>query len=189
MKQLEDKIRKEARIFPGNVLNVGSFLNQQIDVPFMMDMGKELARLYQDAKVNKILTVESSGIALAMAVACHMNAKLVFAKKKQTANMDDNVYSAKVYSYTHGLENRIVVSRAFLTPEDRVLIVDDFLAMGEALNGMIELCRQAHAAVAGCGIAIEKGFQPGGDALRKAGIRVESLAIIDRMTEDELVFR
>ena len=189
MKRLEEKILSEGKVFPGNVLNVGSFLNQQIDVPFLMEMGKELADLYRDSGVTKILTVEASGIAIAVAVACCMDIKLVFAKKKQTANMDDNVYSAKVYSYTHGLENRIVISRDFLSSEDKVLIVDDFLANGEALNGMIELCRQAGASVVGCGIAIEKGFQPGGDKLRSEGIRVESLAIIDSMTDDSLKFR
>ena len=189
MKALEEKILAEGKVYPGNVLNVGSFLNQCIDVPFMMAMGQEIARLYADANVTKFLTVEASGIALAMAAAYHLNVSLVFAKKSKSSNMDDSVYSARVFSYTHNLENRIVVSRDFLVKEDRVLLVDDFLANGEALRGMTELCRLAGAAVAGCAVAIEKGFQHGGDALRAEGIRVESLAIIDSMDRESLTFR
>ena len=189
MKALEEKIVREGKVYPGGILNIGSFLNQRIDVPFMMEMGREIARLYEGQGVNKVLTVEASGIALAMAAALPLGASLVFAKKSQSANMNPNVYSAQVYSYTHKREYRIVVSRDFLVSGDRVLLVDDFLANGEALRGLAALCQLAGAEVIGCAVAVEKGFQHGGDALRQQGIRVESLAIIDEMQDDGVTFR
>ena len=189
MRALEEKILKEGKVFPGHVLNVGSFLNQQIDAAFMKEMGDEIARLFKDEGVTKILTVETSGIAIALAAAQSMGVNLVFAKKRQTANMDDSVYSANVYSYTHKREYKISVSKEYISAGERVLLVDDFLANGAALAGLVELCESAGACVVGCSVAIEKGFQQGGDNLRKKGYRVESLAIIDKMTDETLEFR
>ncbi len=189
MRALEEKILKEGKVFPGHVLNVGSFLNQQIDAAFMKEMGDEIARLFKDEGVTKILTVETSGIAIALSAAQSMGVNLVFAKKRQTSNMDDSVYTANVYSYTHQREYKISVSKEYISAGERVLLVDDFLANGAALAGLVELCESAGAQVVGCSVAIEKGFQQGGDNLRKKGYRVESLAIIDKMTDDSLEFR
>ena len=189
MKRLEEKIALEGKVLPGNVLNVGTFLNQRIDVPFMVEMGQEIARLYKDDVIDKILTVEASGIALAMTAAEAIGCNVVFAKKNKSANMNPNVYAAAVFSYTHGQENHIVVNREYLKAGERVLLVDDFLANGEALRGLIELCRLAEAEVVGCAVAVEKGFQPGGEELRARGVRVESLAVVDSMANGTIVFR
>lgn len=189
MKALEEKILREGKIYPGDVLNVGTFLNQQIDVAFMTEMGAEIARLYGESGVTKILTVETSGIPIALAAAQSLNVDFVFAKKKQSTNMDSAVYSAKVHSYTHGVDYNITVAQDLLNEDDCVLLVDDFLAKSEAMCGLISLCEQAGAKVAGCAIAIEKGFQQGGARLRECGIRVESLAIIEEMTDSSLTFR
>lgn len=189
MRALEERILKDGKVLPGHVLKVGGFLNHQVDVPFMMEMGKEIARLFEADKPNKILTVEASGIALAFAAAAALGLPLVFGKKKKTSNVDSEVYSAVVHSYTHNVDNSVVVSKECLHAGDRVLIVDDFLANGCALRGLMEIVRQAGGITVGCATAVEKGFQGGGDGLRKEGVKVESLAIIDEMTDDSLKFR
>lgn len=187
--ELEAKILSEGQVFPGEILKVGSFLNQQIDVDFLMKMGEEIARLYKDSGVTKILTVEASGIAVAFAAAVKLQVPMVFAKKHQSLNLSPDLLKSSVFSFTHKKTYDIVVSREYISPDDVVLIVDDFLAKGNALIGLIELVEQAGAKVAGAAIAIEKGFQNGGEMIRKRGIRVESLAIIDSMTDDSITFR
>ena len=189
MKALEEKIVNEGEVFPGNILKVGSFLNQQIDTVFMTKMGEEGARLFKDAGITKVLTVEASGIAIAFAVAQQLQVPMVFAKKHGALNVSGDIYKASVYSFTHQKTFDIVVSKEFLKPDDVVLVCDDFLAKGNALNGLIHIVDDANAKLAGALIAIEKGFQGGGDLLREEGVRVESLAIIDSMEDGKLVFR
>ena len=189
MKAMEQKILQEGTVLPGGILKVGSFLNQRIDTEFLREMGQEFARLYKDAGVNKVLTIESSGIAIAAAVAMELGVPMVFAKKHKSSNVDGSGYSTVVHSYTHGTDYTIVVSSDYLHESDRVLLVDDFLANGKALIGLTELVRQAGGTVCGAAIAIEKGFQGGGDALRAEGVRVESLAIVESMTDEGIVFR
>ena len=189
MKALEEKIVKDGQVFPGNILKVSSFLNQQIDTSFLKEMGKEIAKLYEGSGVNKILTVEASGIAIALSAAFLMDVPVVFAKKGISKNMTDEKYSAEVRSFTKGTVNTISVDREFLSDRDKILIVDDFLADGNALKGLLSIAKAANAEVAGAAIAIEKGFQGGGDELRKMGIRIESLAILDEMTKDRVKFR
>ena len=189
MKLLEDKILSCGKVLPGNVLNVDSFLNHQIDVALVDAMGKEFYDLFSSYPVNKILTVESSGIAIACAAARYFKVPVVFAKKGSNANVGSDVYSAEVFSFTKGVSCTINVSRKYLTPEDSILIIDDFLANGEACNGLISMIEAAGATLSGIGIAIEKGFQPGGKALRDRGIPVRSLAIVDSMTDDSIRFR
>lgn len=189
MKALEEKILKEGTVLPGHVLKVASFLNHQLDVDFIMEMGREIGRLFQDSGATKILTVETSGIAIAMAAGAAMHLPVVFAKKHKTSNLSGEVYSTVVHSYTHGVDYTVVVNKDFLKEGEKILIVDDFLANGKALLGLIDIVRQAGAEVIGCSCAIEKGFQKGGDQLREAGIRVESLAIVESMSADSLTFR
>lgn len=189
MKALEEKILKEGKILDGGVLKVGNFLNQRIDAAFIMEMGKEIARLYKDSNITKIFTIESSGIAIAMAAALEMGVPFVFAKKNKSANVGDEVYSSRVHSFTHGNTYDAVVSKEFITEEDTILIIDDFLARGNALIGLIDMVGQSGAALAGAAIAIEKGFQGGGDELRAKGIRIESLALIDKMENGSITFR
>jgi xanthine phosphoribosyltransferase len=189
IRALEQRILAEGQILPGEVLKVGSFLNQQIDTKLVSEMGEEIARLYACNNVTKVLTIESSGIAIAYAAGAAMGLPVVFAKKHSTSNISGNVLSSKVFSYTHQQTYDIVVSADYIKSDDTVLIVDDFLAKGNALNGLIEIVEKGGAKLAGCAIAIEKGFQGGGDSLRSKGIRVESLAIIDKMTDDSLEFR
>ncbi|MCI5885037.1 MAG: xanthine phosphoribosyltransferase [Clostridiales bacterium] len=189
MKALEEKILKEGRIRDGNILQVDNFLNHQIDAAFLIEMGKEIARLYKDAGVTKVLTIEASGIAIALAAAAEMKVPMLFAKKHKTKNINPNQYKTVVHSFTHGTDYDVVVSRDYLNEDDVVLIVDDFLANGNALKGLIDLTNQAGGTVAGCAIAIEKGFQGGGDALRAEGIRVESMAILDAMEDGHIRFR
>ena len=184
MKYLEDKIRTEGKILPGHVLKVGHFANHMIDITLLREMARELARLYAEDGVTKVLTIEASGIALAAAVALEMNVPMVFAKKNATANVTGEVYRAQVASFTHKKVYDVIVPKDYLTSGDRVLIVDDFLAQGNALNGLVAIVEEAGALVAGCGIIIEKGFQGGGDALREKGYRVESLAIVESMDAD-----
>lgn len=185
MKLLEDRIRKDGIVIGADILKVDSFLNHQIDVELLAEMGKEWKRLYQDEKITKILTIEASGIGIACIAAQQFGVPVLFAKKSKTKNIAGEVYTAKVMSFTHGREYDIIVSRKFLTADDNVLIIDDFLANGEALRGLIKLVQDAGARVAGCGIAIEKAFQPGGDQIRKMGVRVESLARVLSMDENE----
>lgn len=189
MKALEEKIVNEGSVLPGHILKVGSFLNQRIDVDFMMQMGKEIAGLFADEKITKVLTIEASGIAFAFAIAAQLGVPMTFAKKHSSANVGKDIYSTVVHSYTHNKDYTIVISKDYLSAEDRILIADDFLACGNALNGLIALSEEAGAEVVGCAIAIEKGFQGGGDKLRARGVRVESLAIVDSMTDSEVAFR
>lgn len=189
MKALENKILKEGKVYDGGILKVGSFLNQQIDSDFMMEMGAEIARLFENENITKVLTVEASGIAVALAAGANLHVPAVFAKKHNTSNIQSDVYSSVVYSFTHNTEYNIVVSKDYLSSRDRVLIVDDFLARGKALMGLTDIINQAGAELVGCAVAIEKGFQRGGDELRAKGVRVEALALIDSMDENEIVFR
>ena len=189
MKALEEKILKEGSVLPGHILKVGSFLNHRLDVDFIMEMGKEIARLFENEEVNKILTIETSGIAIAVGAAAQMHVPVVFAKKNKSGNLSDELYKTVIHSYTHGKDYDVVVSKEFLNSDDKVLIIDDFLANGKALLGLIDIVNQAGATLVGTSCAIEKGFQKGGDNLREKGIRVESLAIVDEMTDDGIVFR
>ena len=189
IRALEQRILTEGQILPGEVLKVGSFLNQQIDTKLLKDMGEEIAGLFSCNNVTKVLTIESSGIALAYSAAVALGVPMVFAKKHKSSNLAGNILTSKVFSYTHQQTYDIMVSGDYINSDDTILIVDDFLAMGNALNGLIDIVDQGGAKLAGCAIAIEKGFQGGGDALRAKGIRVESLAIIEKMTDDSLEFR
>ena len=189
MVALEEKILREGTVLPGDILKVDCFLNHRIDVPFLLEMGREIARLYENAGVNKIVTIETSGIPIAFAAAQFMNVPVVFVKKNKSGNISDKVYSSRVESFTKKNVYDAVVSKEFLGKEDKVLLIDDFLAKGNALNGMMDILNQAGAELVGCAIAIEKGFQGGGDELRAKGIRVESLAIVESMTDDSLSFR
>ena len=185
MKLLEDRIRRDGIVAPGEVLRIDSFLNHQMDVALLDEMAKEFCRLYAADAVDKVLTVEASGIAIACLVALEMGVPMVFAKKSKTSNIPDDLYVAQVKSYTHGNVNNVVVSKEFLHPGEGVLIIDDFLASGEALNGMISLVEQAGGTVAGCGVAVEKAFQPGGAEIRGRGYRVESLARVASMSVED----
>ena len=188
MKLLEDRILSDGKVLPGGILKVDNFLNHQIDTALLYEMAQELHRLFGDEGITKVLTIEASGIAIAAVTGYVFGCPLVFAKKSKTKNISDNVYSAQVESFTHGNTNTVLVSKDYLNSGDRVLIVDDFLATGAALVGLKSLCEQAGATVVGAGIAIEKVFQGGGDALRAQGLRVESLARIASMSDDSLVF-
>lgn len=188
MKLLEQRILTEGKVLPGGILKIDSFLNHQMDPMLMMEMAKELKRLYADAGVNKILTIEASGIAIAIMAGYEFGCPVVFAKKSKTKNISDNVYSVEVESFTHGKTNTVVVSKEFVNPGDKILIVDDFLATGAALIGLKALVEQAGAEVVGAGIAVEKVFQGGGNLLREQGMRVESLAMIASMEDTSLTF-
>lgn len=190
MQLLKDKIRNEGKVKDGNVLKVDSFLNHQMDIKFFNEIGKEFKRLYSNDEITKILTIESSGIGIACVTAQYFDVPVVFAKKTQTSNIAGEVYTHKVHSFTHNRLFDIIVAKDFLLPEDKVLVIDDFLAKGSALLGLIGLIKDAGATLVGAGIVIEKGFQGGGQIIRDMGIRVESLAIIDSMNEkDGCVFR
>ena len=189
MKLLEERIKKDGIVKPGNVLKVDNFLNHQMDIALFNEMGKEFKRLFADCKVNKILTIEASGIGIACIVAQYFDVPVVFAKKAQSINIDGDVYSTKIQSFTHQRVYDVIVSKKYLNPEDHILIIDDFLANGCALEGLIDLVQSVGATVEGIGIAIEKGFQQGGKLIRDRGIRLESLAIVDSMEGGELVFR
>ena len=181
MKALEDKLKREAIVLSADILKVGNFLNQTLDIPFIMDMGEEIARLYAGEGVTKIVTIEASGIAIATATAVQMKVPVVFAKKSRVNTQTGNMYHAEVKSFTHGNTYEAVIPADMLSRDDRVLLVDDFLAHGAALNGLLSLVEQAGATLVGCAIAIEKGFQGGGDALRARGVRIDSLARIAKM--------
>ena len=189
MNFLEQKILTDGAVKPGDVLKVDSFLNHQLDIRLLDQMGKEISRRYAGETITKVLTIESSGIAIACSVARELDVPVVFAKKAQSVNLDGEMYVAEVDSYTHKKRNLVIVSKKYLHPEDRVLIVDDFLANGCALQGLISIVDAADAEVVGCGIAIEKGFQEGGHRLRNLGYRVESLAIIESMDDNSITFR
>ena len=189
MQLLEERIRKDGIVKPGNILKVDSFLNHQMDIPFINELGKEFKRRFADAPITKILTIEASGIGIACLVAQHFNGPVVFAKKAQSLNLDGEMYCTKVQSFTHKRVYDVILSKKFLSTEDHVLIIDDFLANGCALQGLMEIVKESGAVLEGAGIVIEKGFQNGGDSLREQGIRVESLAIVDSMTDDSVSFR
>ena len=191
MKLLEERIQKDGTVKAGNVLKVDSFLNHQMDIDLFNEMGKEWARLFADCPITKILTVEASGIGIACVAAQHFHVPVVFAKKTQSLNIDGEVYSTKIQSFTHKKVYDVIVSKKFIRPEDHILIIDDFLANGCALEGLLEIVGEAGATVEGIGIAVEKGFQKGGDLIRSKGIRLESLAIVESMNADtgEIVFR
>ena len=182
MKLLEDRIRRDGIVKDGDVLKVDCFLNHQMDVALFSELAREFKRLYKDSEINKILTIEASGIGVACITAQYFGCPLVFAKKSKTLNIAGDVYTSRVHSFTHNRDYDIIVSRDFLLPEDRVLIIDDFLANGAALTGLIELIEQAGATLVGAGICIEKAFRPGGDRLREKGVRIESLARIKSMS-------
>ena len=188
MELLEQRILTDGRLLPGGVLKVDSFLNHQIDPALLLEMAKELKRLFAQERVDKVLTIEASGIALAVLVGLEFGCPVVFAKKSKTRNISDALYSAEVPSFTHGNTNTVVVSREYLHPGEHVLLLDDFLATGAALVGLKAIVEQAGGTVVGAGIAIEKGFQGGGDRLRSEGVRVESLARIASMDEDGIHF-
>jgi len=191
MNCLEKRILKDGVVKPGNVLKVDSFLNHQMDIGLMNEIGEEFHKRFSDLKINKILTIEASGIAIAYAVAQQFQAPVLFAKKSKSINIAADTYVAEVESFTHKNKNMVVVSKQFLSEEDHVLIVDDFLANGCALQGLISICDQAGATVEGIGIAVEKGFQIGGQVIRNLGYRLESLAIVDAMNDEtgEIVLR
>lgn len=192
LKLLEDRIVKDGIVKPGNVLKVDSFLNHQMDISLFNDMGKEFKRLFNDTPINKILTIEASGIGIACIAAQYFdNVPVVFAKKSQTVNIDGEVYSTKIESFTHKRVYDVILSKKYLSSKDHVLIIDDFLANGCALNGLLDIAQKAGATVEGVGIAVEKGFQRGGELIRQKGIRVESLAIIESMDADsgDIVFK
>lgn len=181
MKLLEERIRKDGIIKEGNVLKVDSFLNHQMDIDLFNEMGKEFKRLFADKPINKILTIEASGIGIACIVAQHFGVPVVFAKKAQSINIDGEVYSTKIESFTHKKTYDVIVSKKYINSDDHILIIDDFLANGCALNGLIDLVQSAGATVEGIGIAIEKGFQAGGSLIRSKGVHLESLAIVESM--------
>ena len=190
MELLKQRIIKDGRIKPGNIVKVDSFLNHQMDVALLGEIGKEFARRFADQPVTKILTIEASGIGIAAIAALHFgNVPVVFAKKAKSKNLDGDLYLSQVESFTRGTVSEIQVSKKFITRDDCVLILDDFLAHGKALLGLIDIVKQSGARLAGCGIVIEKGFQEGGQTLRDMGVRLESLAIIDRADENGFVFR
>lgn len=191
MELLEERIRRDGVVKSEGVLKVDGFLNHQMDINLFNEMGKELKRLFADAHINKILTIEASGIGIAAVVAQHFNVPVVFAKKSQSINLDGDVYSTKIQSFTHQRIYDVIVSKKFLNADDHVLLIDDFLANGCALNGLIDLVEEAGATVEGIGIAVEKGFQPGGDDLRSRGYHLESLAIVQSMNPEtgEIEFR
>ena len=191
MELLKERIRKDGKVKEGNVLKVDSFLNHQMDIHLFQEIGKEFQKRFQGEEINKILTIEASGIGIACIVAQSFDVPAVFAKKTQTKNIAGDTWTTKVESFTHGRIYDIIVAKEFLGKGDKVLIIDDFMANGKALEGLAELVTMSGAELVGAGIVIEKGFQPGGDELRRKGIRVESLAIIESMNDKtgEIVFR
>lgn len=191
MELLKERIRKDGKVKEGNVLKVDSFLNHQMDVKLFTEFGKEFKRRFADCEINKILTIEASGIGVACIVAQYFDVPVVFAKKNQTKNIAGDTYTSRVESFTHGRVYDILVSKEYLKPEDKVLIIDDFLAKGAALLGLSKLVKDSGATLVGAGIIIEKGFQDGGKIVRESGVRVESLAIVESMNDKtgEVVFR
>lgn len=190
MQLLKDRIKKDGKIRSGNVLKVDSFLNHQMDIELFGEIGKEFKKRFADCEITKILTIEASGIGIACIAAQYFKVPVVFAKKTQTKNIAGDVYTGKVESFTHGRVYDIIVAKEFLKPTDKILIIDDFLANGSALFGLTKLVKDAGATLVGAGIVIEKGFQEGGELVRSSGVRVESLAILESMSEDgQIVFR
>lgn len=188
MKLLKERILKDGVVKPGNVLKVDSFLNHQMDIELINEIGKEFRRRFPSDKITKILTIEASGIGIACIAAQYFHVPVVFAKKAQSINIDGDVYHTKVESFTHKKVYDVILSKKFLNSDDHVLVIDDFLANGCALIGLIDLIHEAGASIEGAGIVIEKGFQKGGQLIRDKGIHLESLAIVDSMTDDSLSF-
>ena len=184
MKLLEERIRKDGQVRPGNILKVDSFLNHQLDVELLEQLGKAFYEEFKDKGITRILTIEASGIALACLAAQYFKVPVVFAKKAKSKNLDGELYTSTVHSFTYGKDFTVTLAKKFLSKEDTLLLIDDFLAQGKAMRGLIDICNQAEANIAGIGIAIEKGFQSGGRELREAGYEVYSLAIVDEMTDE-----
>lgn len=189
MQKLKQRILNDGKVFPGNILKVDSFLNHQVDPSLMSDIADEFYARFSGVKITKVLTIEASGIGIALMTAARFGVPMVFAKKTQTKNIAADVYSTSVISYTHGTTYEVVVSKEFLDESDQVLIIDDFLALGNALLGLVNLVKSAGASVAAIGIVIEKGFQCGGEKIRSLGIPLCSLAIVDSMEDGKIVFR
>ena len=189
MQELKERIVKEGKVLPGNIIKVDGFLNHRIDTGLLTRIAEEFGKYFNMDEVTMVLTAEASGIALATAVATYFHKPMIFAKKAKSKNIDGEVYTSTVHSYTYGRDYDITLSKKFLSPSDKVLILDDFLANGKAMKGLLDVCAQAGATVGGIGICIEKGFQPGGAELRAAGYKLASLAIVDTMTDDQLTFR
>lgn len=189
MQLLQDRIRKEGRVLPGNIIKVDGFLNHRIDTKLLREMAKEFGRLFDLEGITAVLTVEASGIALATMCAYEYDVPLIFAKKAKSDNIEGGLYQSEIYSYTYKKKVTLLVSSQWLKKGDKVLIVDDFLANGEAMRGLVEIVNEAEAELIGIGIAVEKGFQPGGAKLREAGYNVHSLAIIDKADETGIYFR
>ncbi len=189
MQLLKDRIAKDGVVRPGNVLKVDSFLNHQMDVDLFAAMGQEFCRRFADEHITKIVTIEASGIGIACLTGFYFHVPVVFGKKSQTSNLDPDTYQAPVHSYTHNTDYTVRISKRYLNADDRVLIIDDFLANGEAVKGLSAIVEQAGATLCGVGIAIEKGFQPGGQELRDNGVHLESLAIIESMDDGVIAFR
>ncbi|PRX28022.1 xanthine phosphoribosyltransferase [Orenia metallireducens] len=188
MKLLKEKIKEDGKLIGSNILKVDSFLNHQIDPKLMAEIGKEFAQRFHKEEITKVLTIEASGIAVALMVGLELDVPVLFAKKKKASTMDGRVYTGKVESFTKNQVYDISVAAKYLNEDDKVLIIDDFLAMGQASQGLIEIVEDAQAKLAGVGIVIEKGFQPGGKQLRKQGVRVESLAIIESLEDNQISF-
>lgn len=188
MKILEDRIRQNGTVLTGNVLKVDNFLNHQVDPQLMNELGQEFARRFQDAHITKILTVESSGIAPAVMAGLHLNVPVIFARKHKSLTLTDNLYTAKVYSYTKQVTNEISIDRRFLAADDRVLIIDDFLANGQAVQGLLDIAKTAQITVAGVGVVIEKRFQKGHQMVTDAGIQLEALASIASFEAGQVIF-
>ena len=188
MKALEEKIRREGQVRPGHILKVDSFLNHQMDIEFINEIGKEFFRLFGDRPITKILTVDASGIGIACITAQYFHVPVVFAKKAQSLNLDGSLYTTQVKSYTHNRTYDVILSKKFLSADDHVLIIDDFLANGCAVNGLLDIIEEAGATLEGVGIVIEKGFQEGGKELRGKGVNLKSLAIVSSMTDTDIEF-
>ena len=189
MELLKKRIREEGRIKDGQIIKVDGFLNHQLDVGLLDEIGKEFKRLFGDEKITKIITIEASGIAIACLTAMYFNVPIVFAKKSESKNIDGEVYRTTVTSFTRGRDYTVILEKRYLTSDDRILIIDDILATGKAQKGLLDISQQAGATVVGIGVVIEKGFQGGGDNLRKAGYNLQSLAIIDSMDNNTVQFR
>lgn len=189
MELLEKRISEEGRVLPGNIVKIDGFLNHQVDIRLMREIAREFRRLFPEKQINKILTVEASGIALAAITALEFDVPMVFIKKAKSDNIEGGLYQSDIFSYTYKKKVTLLLARQWLTESDNVLIVDDFLANGEAMRGVIEIVGQSGARLMGVGIAVEKGFQPGGAHLREQGINLRSLAIIDGVEDGKIVFR
>ncbi len=191
MEALEQRIRQEGRILPGNIIKVDGFLNHQVDTQFLVELADEFARLFDVSKITKVLTAEASGIALAAICSYRFGVPMVFAKKAKSDNIEGGLYQSEIFSYTYKKKTTLICSKDWITSDDTVLIVDDFMANGEAMRGLVDIVTQSGAKLLGIGIAIEKGFQQGGDLLRSKGLQVESLAIVESMNDQtgEIVFR